>query len=90
MNENSTPDVTVCVALVKNCALEAPDESSAAALLDRLTHHCQIYPFDWESIRLTESLQRHGKKRRKRAVAATAPPAGANKEADQEGAPNPA
>ena len=29
-----------------------------------LTHHFQIYPFDWESIRLTESLQRHGKKRR--------------------------
>ena len=24
---------------------------TAAALLDRLTHHCQIYPFDWESIR---------------------------------------
>ena len=66
------------------------DAALTAALLDRLTHHCQIYPFDWESIRLTESLQRHGKKRRKRAVAAPAPPAGANKEADQEGAPNPA
>ena len=42
------------------------DAALTAALLDRLTHHCQIYPFDWESIRLTESLQRHGKKRRKR------------------------
>ena len=65
------------------------DAALTAALLDRLTHHCQIYPFDWESIRLAESLQRHGNKRRKRAVAATAPPAGANNEADQEGAPNP-
>ena len=39
------------------------DASLTAALLDRLTHRCHIHEFDWESIRLTESLQRQGKKR---------------------------
>ena len=39
------------------------DASLTAALLDRLTHRCHIHEFDWESIRLTESLQRHGKQR---------------------------
>ena len=29
-----------------------------AALLDRLTHRCDIHHFDWESLRFTESLQR--------------------------------
>jgi DNA replication protein DnaC len=38
------------------------DASLTAALLDRLTHRCHIHEFDWESIRLTESLQRQGKK----------------------------
>ena len=36
--------------------------SLTAALLDRLTHRCHIHEFDWESIRLTKSLQRQGKK----------------------------
>jgi len=40
------------------------DASLAAALLDRLTHHCDIHEFDWESIRLTESLKRRGTKGR--------------------------
>ena len=65
------------------------DAQLTAALLDRLTHHGHIYEFDWESIRLTESLKRGKAKRRKAAVAATASPAGSHKEADQEGAPNP-
>ncbi len=39
------------------------DASLTAALLDRLTHRCHIHEFDWESIRLTESLQRQGRKR---------------------------
>lgn len=34
------------------------DARLTAALLDRLTHHCHIFEFDWESIRLTESLKR--------------------------------
>ena len=29
---------------------------SAAAMLDRLTHHCSIHQFNWESIRFTQSL----------------------------------
>ena len=65
------------------------EASLTAALLDRLTHHCHIYEFDWESIRLTESLKRHHKKGPTRAVAATAPPSGSNQETDQEGTPNP-
>ena len=65
------------------------DAQLTAALLDRLTHHCHIYQFDWESIRLSESLKRGRRKPRKAAVAATAPAARADKEADQEGAPNP-
>jgi DNA replication protein DnaC len=28
------------------------------ALLDRLTHHCQIHEFDWQSLRLTQSLKK--------------------------------
>ncbi len=65
------------------------DAQLTAALLDRLTHHCHIYQFDWESIRLTESLKRGRRKRRKAAGAAPAPASRADKEADQEGAPNP-
>ena len=37
------------------------EASLTAALLDRLTHRCQIYEFDWESIRLAESLKRQKK-----------------------------
>jgi len=40
------------------------DASLTAALLDRLTHHCSIHEFDWESIRFTESLQ-HSKAKKK-------------------------
>ena len=43
------------------------DASLTAALLDRLTHRCQIYEFDWESIRLAESLKRQKKRRQQRA-----------------------
>jgi len=34
------------------------DATLTAALLDRLTHHCFIHEFSWESIRLAESMQR--------------------------------
>ena len=43
------------------------EASLTAALLDRFTHRCYIYEFDWESIRLAESLKRQKKIRRKRA-----------------------
>jgi DNA replication protein DnaC len=33
------------------------EASLTAALLDRLTHHCAIHEFGWESIRFTDSLQ---------------------------------
>jgi len=33
------------------------DANLTAALLDRLTHHCHIHQFDWESIRFEESLK---------------------------------
>jgi DNA replication protein DnaC len=35
------------------------DATLTAALLDRLTHHCHILEFDWTSIRLQESQQKH-------------------------------
>jgi DNA replication protein DnaC len=35
-----------------------------AALLDRLTHHCHIHEFAWESIRLTESLKKRRNSKR--------------------------
>jgi DNA replication protein DnaC len=68
------------------------DAALTAALLDRLTHRCFIHDFNWESIRLTESLQRMKKAPQKaasRAVAAPAAPGGASKVRNQEGAPNP-
>ena len=41
------------------------DAALTAALLDRLTHHCAIHQFDWESIRFTESLGAAGKRKKK-------------------------
>jgi len=58
------------------------DATLTAALLDRLTHHCSIHDFNWESTRFSESMQRMkgvSKKAANRAVAATASPDGANK-----------
>jgi len=69
------------------------DAGLTAALLDRLTHHCQILQFEWESIRLTESLKNRNRirqKRENRAVAATAAPTGPEKELAQAGTRNPA
>jgi DNA replication protein DnaC len=37
------------------------DVNLTAALLDRLTHHCDIHQFNWESIRFAESLKRQKK-----------------------------
>lgn len=68
------------------------DAALTAALLDRLTHHCSIHDFSWESIRFSESMQRMknvSKKAANRAVAATAPLEGAKEVKNQEGAPNP-
>lgn len=49
------------------------DANLTAALLDRLTHHCHIHQFDWESIRLTESLKnRNQRKKSAPAMAAMA------------------
>jgi DNA replication protein DnaC len=36
------------------------DVTLTAALLDRITHHCHILEFDWTSIRLQQSQQKHG------------------------------
>jgi len=35
------------------------DVTLTAALLDRITHHCHILEFNWTSIRLQESQQKH-------------------------------
>jgi DNA replication protein DnaC len=34
------------------------DATLTAALLDRLTHHCSIHDFNWESLRFAESMRR--------------------------------
>ncbi len=41
------------------------DVALTAALLDRLTHHCAIHQFDWESIRFTDSLGAASKRKNK-------------------------
>ena len=41
------------------------DAALTAALLDRLTHHCAIHQFEWESIRFTDSLGAAGKRKNK-------------------------
>ena len=41
------------------------DANLTAALLDRITHHCDIHQFNWESIRFTESMKRQQKKTKK-------------------------
>ena len=64
------------------------DATLTAALLDRLTHHCSIHDFSWESIRFSESMQRMksvSKKAANRAVVATAAPDGASKVRNQAG-----
>lgn len=50
------------------------DATLTAALLDRLTHHCSIHDFSWESIRFTESMQRTKKSEKKIAKQRKAPP----------------
>ena len=41
------------------------DAALTAALLDRLTHHCAIHQFEWESIRFTDSLGAASKRKNK-------------------------
>ncbi|RPJ42099.1 MAG: hypothetical protein EHM27_03765 [Deltaproteobacteria bacterium] len=68
------------------------DVNLTAALLDRLTHHCHILQFDWESIRLTESLKGKNRARQKsdiREVAAPSAPLEPKKDINQNGAPYP-
>jgi DNA replication protein DnaC len=68
------------------------DVNLTAALLDRPTHHCHILQFDWESIRLTESLRGKHRIRQKsenREVAAPSAPAGPKKNINQDGSPYP-
>jgi DNA replication protein DnaC len=68
------------------------DAALTAALLDRLTHHCSIHDFSWESIRFSESMQRMktvAKKAANRAVAATTSLEEVKKAKNQEAAINP-
>lgn len=50
------------------------DANLTAALIDRLTHHCRIHSFDWDSIRFNESMEKKsiGRSGENPAVAATA------------------
>ncbi len=68
------------------------DATLTAALLDRLTHHCLIHEFNWESIRFAESMQRMksvAKKAVNRRVAATANSDGAKEFGHQDRVINP-
>ena len=40
------------------------DAALTAGLLDRLTHHCSIHQFNWESIRFTQSLGTAAKRKK--------------------------
>jgi len=42
------------------------DANLTAALLDRITHHCDIHQFNWDSIRLMQSMKRQEKKSKKK------------------------
>ena len=59
------------------------EASLTAALLDRLTHRCHIHQFDWESLRLADSLKGHGRKGENRAVPGTAGPQAGRKHKDR-------
>ena len=61
-------DDVLCNLCVPSLTSIEPDTEllgyEAAALLDRLTHHCSIHEFDWESIRFTDSLRNNKLKKK--------------------------
>ena len=58
------------------------DAALTAALLDRLTHHCSIHQFDWESIRFTDSLKNNKLKKKPAHRPVPPPDAGASVDHD--------
>jgi DNA replication protein DnaC len=60
------------------------DVNLTAALLDRLTHHSHVLQFDWESLRLSDSLKRaRASQAQNRPVAATGPSSREEKKGDK-------
>ena len=57
--EQSSVIVTSNLPFAQWNGIFAGDVNLTAALLDRLTHCCEIHQFDWESLRLAESLKRN-------------------------------